>query len=167
MARIAILGAPLFEDIELLYPYYRLKEAGHEVHVLGFSEAPVEGKHGLSVTPEKVVDRVDPADYDAVVVPGGFGPDYMRRDGRPITFLKAFADGKRPVAAICHAGWALISAGLVKGRTLTSFPSLRDDLVNAGAEWVDKEVVVDGPLVTSRNPNDLPVFMRTFLEKLG
>ena len=156
----------MFEEIELLYPRYRLIEAGHEPCVLGLGDSTVEGKHGILVRPDVRIDEVSPSEFGAVVVPGGYAPDHMRRDGRPIDFLRAFRDGTRPVAAICHAGWALISAGLVRGKMLTSYWTVRDDLVNAGAEWVDKEVVVDGKLVTSRAPHDLPAFMRALLELL-
>lgn len=167
MARVAILAAKMFEDIELLYPRYRLIEAGHDVDVLGAEAGEeVTGKKGDSITVDVGLDDAKPDQYAAVVVPGGFGPDFMRRDERYKRFLEAFKGDQRPVAAICHGPWMLITANLVRGCRVTSFPTLRDDLKNAGAEWADREVVVDGRLITSRKPDDLPAFMKALTEQL-
>lgn len=168
MARVAILAAKMFEDIELLYPRYRLLEAGHDVDVIGPQKGDdVAGKKGDSVTVEVGLAEANAGDYDAVIVPGGFGPDFMRRDERYKRFLEGFQGDERPVAAICHGPWMLITANLVRGCRVTSFPTLRDDLKNAGAEWADRDVVVDGRLITSRKPDDLPAFMKALLEKLA
>lgn len=166
--RIAILLEQMYEDLELWYPYYRLKEEGAEVHLV----APVAGqeypsKHGYPAKCDRAVDAVSPKDYGGVVIPGGFSPDHMRRTPAMVEFVKDMARQSKPVAAICHGGWMLASAGVLKGRKATSFFAIRDDLRNAGAEWVDQEVVVDGNLITSRFPADLPVFVRTFLDALA
>lgn len=164
--RIAILAENLFEDLELLYPYYRLKEAGAEVRVLGAGASSYQGKNGLSVKPDGKVDEASSAEFDAVVIPGGYSPDHMRRHPPFIDFVREMAEAGRIVAFICHAGWVPVSAGIVKGRRVTSFSSIKDDMVNAGAEWVDREVVRDGNLISSRTPDDLPAFCRTLIESL-
>ena len=165
--RIGVLAAPLFEESELIYPYYRLLEAGHDVALIGSEKTTYRGKNGVEITADVSVGDVDPDDLDGVVIPGGFSPDHMRRDERMIELVRSIGGSGRPVAAICHAGWVLASAGLAEDRRLTSYPSIKDDLVNAGAKWVDEEVVVDGNVVTSRRPADLPAFMRAFLELIG
>jgi protease I len=164
---IAVLVAPLFEDIELLYPYYRLKEAGLTVQRVGADASTCRGKHGVPVTPDLSVGEVSEARFDAVVVPGGYSPDHLRRTPAMVTLLKrVHADGG-VVAAICHGPWMLASAGLLEGRRVTSFHSIRDDLENAGARWEDTEVVADQRIITSRNPDDLPAFCKTLLATLG
>lgn len=165
--RIAILTAPLYEDVELLYPYYRLLEAGHDVELVGCDAgADIGGKRGTSVTTTVAASDVDAGSFDAVVVPGGYSPDHMRRCPPMVELVRAAGEAGRPVAAICHGPWMLASTGLAAGRTLTSFPSVKDDLVNAGATWVDEEVVVDEGVITSRNPDDLPAFMKALLAEL-
>jgi len=119
------------------------------------------------VTAELAADQVKPADFDAVVIPGGFAPDYMRRQPAMIAFVREMHEKGKLVAFICHAGWVPISAGILKGRRATSFYAIRDDMVNAGAKWEDAEVVVDGNLISSRNPNDLPAFCRAIIGKLA
>lgn len=165
--RIAILAENLFEDLELWYPYYRLKEAGAKVQVLGAGQPSYKGKNGLSVKPDRKVEEVSADDFDAVVIPGGYSPDHMRRHPPFIDFVRQMAEEDKVVAFICHAGWVAASAGIVKGRRVTSFFAIKDDLVNAGAEWVDKEVVRDGKLISSRVPGDLPAFCRTIIESLS
>jgi protease I len=169
MARVAFVLADDFEDAEFKVPYDRLRQAGHEVTVVGKQAGKeVKGKKGKeSYTPEKGPDGVSAADFDALVVPGGYSPDKLRTDEGIVKFVRAFFGSDKPVAAICHAGSLLIEADAVEGRTVTSWPSIRTDLVNAGAEWVDKEVVVDGRLITSRNPDDLPAFSEAILDALG
>jgi protease I len=163
---VAILVAKLFEDIELLYPYYRLTEAGLTVQRVGPDTATYHGKHGVPVTPDVSIDEVADAPFSAVVIPGGYSPDHMRRVPAMVELVKrVHADGG-VVAAICHGPWMLASAGLLKGRRATAFPSIRDDMVNAGAQWKDCEVVAEERIITSRKPDDLPAFCRTLLATL-
>ncbi|HZP95758.1 MAG TPA: type 1 glutamine amidotransferase domain-containing protein [Candidatus Limnocylindria bacterium] len=159
-ARVAILAEDLYEEVELWYPYYRLKEAGATVTIVGSGRATMfTGKHGLPVTADVAIDSVSPSDFDAVVIPGGFAPDLMRRKPAMIEFVHALGTSGKPVGAICHGGSMLISARLVKDRKLTSFFSIKDDVVAAGATYVDAEVVRDGNVITSRVPADLPAFL--------
>lgn len=165
--RIAILTAPLYEDVELLYPYYRLLEAGHDVELVGCEAGrEVTGKRGTSVVTTLAAENTSAAEFDAVVVPGGYSPDHMRRCPPMVEMVRQTGEAGKPVAAICHGPWMLASTGLASGRSLTSFPSVKDDLVNAGATWVDREVVVDRGVITSRNPDDLPAFMKAVLSEL-
>jgi len=166
--QILILVETFYNEFEFWYPYYRLKEAGAAVTVVGSGSAGTyKSKAGLPVTVDTAADKVAVADYDGVVIPGGYAPDHMRRYPAMVGLVKGFAEAGKLVAAICHAGWMLVSADIIRGRTVTSYFSIRDDLVNAGGNWVDKEVVVDGNLVTSRTPDDLPAFMRAIIGVLG
>ena len=169
MAKVAIVLADDFEDSEFETPHTTLLEHGHDVVVVGTEEAKeVNGKQGrVSYTVDCGVDQVTAADFDALVIPGGYSPDKLRTDESIVRFVKSFGDLGLPIAAICHAGSLLIEAGLVEGRTVTSWPSIRADLTNAGAAWMDQDVVVDGNLITSRNPDDLPAFVQTLLDHLG
>jgi len=169
MARVAFVLADDFEDSEFKVPYDRIKQAGHQVTVIGKQAGKeVKGKKGKEAfTPEKSPDQVSAADFDALVVPGGYSPDKLRMDEGVVKLVQGFFGSDKPVAAICHAGSLLVEADAVEGRTVTSWPSIRTDLVNAGAEWVDKEVVVDGRLITSRNPDDLPAFCDAVIAALG
>jgi protease I len=168
MSRIAFLLDDVYEDSEFRVPYDRLREAGHEVTVLGLEKGKqVGGKNGDSFVVEAGPDAADPDGFDAVVVPGGYSPDKVRTQPELVALTKAAADAGKPVAAICHAGWVLAEADVVRGRTVTSFHSIKTDLINAGAEWVDEEVVVDGPLITSRTPRDLDAFCAALLDRLG
>lgn len=169
MARIAVPLAPDFEDEELESPRATLREHEHDVHVLSDDvEQELVGKRTrVRTTADRSIDEVAVDDYDAVLIPGGYSPDKLRTDDRMVRFVRdAFRAGK-PIAAICHAGSLLIEAGVVDGRTVTSWPSIRTDLVNAGADWVDEEVVVDGNLITSREPDDIPAFTKALLDALG
>lgn len=166
-SRVALLIEDVYEDLEFWYPFYRLKEAGCEVTVVGTGKEGYSGKNGLAATEDASIDDVSPADFDAVVIPGGYAPDRMRRRPEMVDLVREMDARGAVVAAICHAGWMLASAGVVEGRTVTSFFAIEDDLVNAGAEWVDREVVRDGNLITSRTPDDLPAFLRTILDALG
>lgn len=166
--RVAILAEDLYEDVELWYPLYRLREAGAEVTIIGSGRTDVfKGKHGLPVTADTSIDAVNASDFDGVVVPGGFSPDYMRRKPEMIDFIREVGTAGKPVGAICHGAWALASAGLCKGRKVTSYFSIKDDIVGAGGEYVDAEVVVDGNVITSRIPDDLPAFMPPIIEALA
>jgi len=165
--KIALLAESLFEDLELWYPYYRLQEAGAEVVVLGTGADSYRGKNGLSVKPDRKVADASADEFDAVVIPGGYSPDHMRRHPPLIDFVRNLAEQNKIIAFICHAGWVPVSAGIVKGRQVTSFFAIKDDMVNAGAEWVDQEVVRDGNLISSRTPADLPAFCRTLIEALS
>ena len=166
--KIIILVETFYNEFEFWYPYYRLKEAGAQVTVVGSGSAAVyHSKSGLPVTVDTTADRVSVADFDGVVIPGGYAPDHMRRYPAMVNLVKAFDAAGKPVAAICHAGWMLASADIVRDRTVTSYFSIKDDLINAGARWVDQEVVVDANLVTSRTPDDLPAFMRAMIGLLG
>lgn len=170
--RVALLVEKGFEEIELTEPRKALLEAGAEADVVSPVKDKVKGWNftdwGDEVPVDTPLDEADPDDYDALVLPGGvMNPDKLRMNPRAIEFVKAFFQAGKPVAAICHAPWTLIDAGVVSGRKLTSYPSLATDLKNAGAEWVDKEVVVDRGLVTSRNPNDLPAFTSKMVEEFA
>lgn len=157
---VAVLAEDLFEDVELLYPYYRLLEGGAAVSLVGSGRAATfHGKHGVPITPDVTADETDVGSFDAVVIPGGFSPDFMRRSSGMVGLVRDLGSQGKPVAAICHGPSMLVSAGLVDGRNVTSFFSIKDDLVAAGANYVDQDVVVDGNLITSRTPADLPAFM--------
>ncbi len=162
--KVAILVENLYEDMEFWYPYYRMREEGAAVTVIGTgSSETYKGKHGLEATPDAVADQVSPSEFDAVIVPGGFAPDYMRRNPAMIKFVKdSHAEGK-VVAAICHAGWVLVSAGLAKGTSMTCYGSIKEDVINAGANYVDKPVVRDRNIITSRIPADLPSFCKEII----
>jgi len=157
--RVAILVAQQYEDLELWYPKLRLEETGVAVIVAGLGDNSYPSKHGYPADTDAVIDDLDPGDFDGVIIPGGWAPDYLRRSEAVKRFVSAVAHKGGLVAAICHGGSVLVSAGVAKGRRLTSVPAIKDDMVNAGADWVDAPVVVDGTLVTSRNPRDLTSFM--------
>jgi len=168
MKKIAILIEDLFNERELIYPYYRLIEEGYEVHLVGpKKDAVYTSKSGLTEKSTHASNEIRAEDYDAVVIPGGFSPDFMRRTKATVDFVREMDKLNKPVAAICHGGWMLASACNLKGKKVTSFFSIKDDMVHAGAEYVDEEVVVSGNIITSRNPNDLPVFLKTIVEKLN
>jgi protease I len=166
--RIAILAENLYQEMELWVPYYRLREEGAEVKVVGTGGAKsYASKHGYPVSVDVQAEQVKAVEFDAVVVPGGYAPDLMRRSPAMVSLVREAAQQGKVVAAICHAGWMLVSAGVLKGRKATSFFSIKDDLVAAGAEWKDAEVVVDGNLITSRKPDDLPAFCREIIQALS
>jgi len=166
--RIAILVADLYEDTEFWYPYYRLKEAGADVSVLGpgFGPEVVHGKYGHPARVEMRAKEARADDFDAVVISGGYAPDLLRRCPDTLDFVHSMAEAGKVVAGICHAGWVLISAGIIGGKRATSFFSIKDDMINAGARWTDQEVVVDGNIITARFPNDLPAFCRQIIAAL-
>lgn len=168
---VAIVATDGFEESELLEPKKALEQAGATVHVIA-PKSPIRAMkhHAWSVTIEadRTTAEALPDDYDALVLPGGvMSPDSLRLDRDAIDFIRDIALAGKPVGAICHGPWTLIDAGAVKGHTVTSYPSLRSDLINAGATWVDREVVVDKHLVTSRKPSDLPAFCAKLIEQIG
>ena len=165
--RIAILAESQYQEMELWYPYYRFIEAGADVDVVAPEAGKTyQSKMGYPVTANVGIDEANVADYDAVVVPGGFAPDFMRRTPAMVDFVRRADEAGRIVAAICHAGWLLASAGAIRGRQATCFFGIKDDLVNAGAEYLDQEVVRDGNVITSRAPADLPAFCRQIIGAL-
>jgi protease I len=168
---IAILATDGFEQSELLEPREALDEAGANTEVVSLKSGTIKGWNhtdwGRSVAVDKTLDSADASKYDALLLPGGvMNPDKLRVDAKAVAFVKAFFDAEKPVAAICHGPWTVIEAGAAQGRTMTSWPSLKTDLDNAGATWVDQDAVVDRNLVTSRNPKDIPAFNRAFMELL-
>jgi protease I len=154
---------PAFEDSEATYPYYRLREAGAEVQIVGIEEGELTGKHGQPLEVERAASAVDAGELDLLVIAGGMGPDKLRGDEGVLELVRGVHSAGKPLGFICHAGWVPASAGIVDGRRVTSYPTIADDLRNAGAEWEDAEVVVDGNLVSSRRPDDLPAFMRELI----
>ena len=161
--KVIILVEEMFNVFEFWYPFYRLKEEGVEVTVVGSGSAEVyTGKPGTQAKADVSADQVSAEEFDGIIIPGGYAPDMMRRYPAMVNLVKDIFNANKPVAAICHAGWMLVSAGILSGKKATSFFAIKDDLINAGAQWVDQEVVVDGNLVTSRIPDDLPAFMKAF-----
>ena len=166
--KVLLLAADDFEDMELLYPLYRLAEEDVTVTVAGLDDHPVRGKKGHGPVPvDTTVDRVAEGDFDALVIPGGFAPDKLRRSQTVLDLVRAFDEAGKPIAFICHAGWVPISAKIIKGRRATSVGAIRDDMVNAGADWVDEATVVDGNLISARTPADLGPWMKALLAALG
>lgn len=166
--KFAIFVETLYNDREFWYPYYRLKEGGVQVTVVGpEAGGRYSGQYGIPVKADKGMNDISPGDFHGLVIPGGYAPDHMRRHRQMVKLVRDFHEAGKIVAAICHGGWMLASADILRGRKVTAFSSIRDDLVHAGAEFVDEEVVVDGNLVTSRRPDDLPAFMKAILEKLS
>jgi protease I len=170
--RVAIVVADGFEQVEMTSPREALEEAGAETYLVSIEERRVKGwKHtvwGDTFDVDVPIDEADPEDYDALVLPGGvMNPDKLRREERVLEFVRAFFEEGKPVASICHGPWTLIDAGVAEGRRMTSYPSIRKDLENAGVEWTDQEVVVDNGLVTSRKPEDLPAFNAKMIEEIA
>ena len=162
--RIVVLVEDGHEDVELWVPYYRLLEEGAEVVLAGHEKRIYSSKHSYPCEVDAVASDLKAKDFDAVVIPGGVaGPDRMRQHKEVLSFVRSMNEQRKVVAAICHAAWVPISAGMVKGRRMTSYASVRDDCINAGADWVDKECVVDGNFITSRRPDDLPEFCRAIV----
>lgn len=170
--KIAIISANGFEQSELMEPLRRFREAGALVDVVSMKPGEVRGwdktDWGDSVAVDKTIDAIRPDDYDAIMIPGGqINPDLLRVEPDVVSFVKAFHDSGKPMGAICHGPWVLIEAGVVKGRRMTSYHSIRTDLKNAGAEVVDTEAVVDAGIVTSRNPNDIPAFVDALADEIA
>lgn len=165
--RIAVLAGDNYQELELWYPLLRFQEAGAQVTVVGEGTGRVHtSKHGYEVKADIAASEAKPNDYDAIVIPGGYAPDLMRRNPAMVGLVKDAYNKGKVVAAICHAGWMLASADIIRGKRLTSFYSIKDDMVNAGAKWEDEPVVRDGRLITSRIPQDLPFFCREIISAL-
>ncbi|MBC7331128.1 MAG: type 1 glutamine amidotransferase [Synergistetes bacterium] len=164
--RIAVLVEDLFEDLELWYPLLRMKEEGADVVVVGPEKRTYKGKYGVPADADITSAEAKADDFDAVIIPGGYSPDRMRRDPKLVNFVKEMGEKGKIVAAICHGPWMLASANLIRGKKVTSFFAIKDDVVNAGGEFVDAEVVVDGNIITSRTPKDLPAFCKAIIEAL-
>jgi protease I len=168
--RIAIVATNGFEQSELTEPLKALKEAGAKVDIVSQKSGEIQGmqhaEKGDKVKVDRTLDEAKASDYDGLVLPGGVAnPDTLRMDQRALAFIREFVGAKKPIAAICHGPWTLIEVDAVRGRTVTSWPSLKTDLKNAGANWVDREVVTDRGLVTSRKPDDLPAFCKKMIEE--
>ena len=167
--KVAILAADMFERVELEQPRKALDEAGAKTEIVSIHDGQIQGfdhfdpKNKVKV--DKTVEEVSADDYDALFIPGGVGnPDQLRGDENAVNLVREFATSGKPIAAICHAPWVLVEAGVARGRTLTSWPTLQTDIRNAGGTWVDKEVVVDDGIVTSRKPDDIPAFNKKMIE---
>ncbi len=170
--RVAILVAEGFEQVEMVEPRKALQDAGADTEIISPASGEVQGWNHFDKADffevDTAVSEADAADYDALLLPGGVAnPDQLRTNPDAIAFVKRFEDSGKPIAVICHGPWTLIEAGVVKGRKITSWPSLKTDLTNAGAQWVDEEVVVDRGLVSSRKPDDIPAFCRKLIEEIA
>jgi len=163
MKRILIITADKCDDSELLYPYYRVIEAGYEPVIASFEKTTVNAKYHFSLNADVSVDEIDASVYDGLILPGGLAPEKLRQNQAVIDAVRIFDAEKKPIAAICHGQQILISARILKDRVATCYPGIRDDLINAGANYVNEPVVVCENLVTSRRPDDLPFFMREFI----
>ncbi len=161
-----IISADNFEDMELLFPYYRLKEESVSVDVASMNKGRIKGKHGYEAEANKTLKEVNPDDYDILILPGGKAPEAVRKEERAVEIARHFFKKNKPVAAICHGPQTLITAGLLKGRHATCYKSVAQEMKEAGALYEDKEVVVDGNLITSRQPSDLPAFLRELVKAL-
>jgi protease I len=163
--RAAVMIGPQFEDVEATYPYYRLQEEGAEVELIGAEGGQeLTGKRGQGMVTDRAASDLSAGDLDLLVIAGGYGPDKLRTDEGVQRLVREMDIAGKPIAFICHAGWVPASAGILEGRRLTSHPSIADDCRNAGARWEDSEVVVDGNLVSSRRPDDLPAFMASLIQ---
>ena len=167
MKKVAVLVEDQYQVLEVWYPYLRLREAGVEAVLVGTGvKKEYKSKEGYPAPEELSIKDARVSDFDGVVIPGGYAPDILRRYKEINVFVKDMLEKGKIVASICHGGWVLASAGVLKGKKVTSFSAIKDDMINAGAAFLDKEVVVDGNLITSRNPYDLPAFCREILKKL-
>jgi protease I len=164
---IAILIENQYQDLEFWYPYYRLQEAGAQVLIVGPEVQEYKSRFGYPAQAERAARDVRADDFDGIIIPGGFAPDLMRRDPDMVSLVSELFYQDKIVAAICHAGWLLSEAGILEGKTVTSFFSIRTDMENAGARWIDNVVVRDGNLITARIPSDLPAFCRELVSALG
>lgn len=165
--KVAILVDESYQILEVWYPLYRLREAGYEAVTVGSGARDVfPSKEGYPCPVDRSIDRVSAGDFDAVIIPGGWAPDFLRRDPRIVQFVKDLNAAGKVVAAICHGGWLLVSADCCRGKTATCFFAIKDDIIAAGARYVDEPTVVDGNLITARKPDDLPRFVKEIINKL-
>ena len=165
---VAVLVEQLYEELEVWYPIYRLREAGVKVSTVGPGRASsYKGKHGYEVPEDLSITKARANQFHGVIVPGGYAPDHIRRTPAMVQLVKEVFQHQHPVGAICHGAWVLASAGILKGKRCTCFSAIKDDVVNAGATYLDREVVRDGNLITSRKPADLPAFMQAYLAVLS
>lgn len=168
MNHIVILVADDYQDLEVWYPLLRLREAGLNVVTAGTQgKTNYKGKNGYPITVNHQIEELSPDEFGGIIIPGGWAPDFIRRNEKAIQFVSTMDQKKRLVAGICHAGWVLASANVLKGKRCTSFFAIKDDMINAGGLWEDKEVVIDGNLITSRTPDDLPAFCLTILKAIS
>ena len=167
--KIIALISDDFEDLELWYPVHRLREEdGVEVHVVGEEAGKIYvGKYGVPCTSDYAFGDIDPEDYDGILVPGGWAPDKLRRFPEVLAMVRAMDSAQKPIGEICHAGWVLISAGILKDKNVTSTPGIKDDMENAGAIWHDVASVVDGHIISARRPPDLPAYMKDYIRVLN
>jgi protease I len=164
--KVLFFAGPLYEDLELWYPKIRLEEEGARTVVAGIGEKTYQGKRGYPVTVDTQIDQIAASDFDGLVIPGGFAPDQLRRFDKVLQVTREIYQAGKPVAFICHAGWVPISAKILKGKRATSVRAIKDDMENAGVIWEDSAVVVDGNLISSRTPADLPDFSRALIRAL-
>jgi protease I len=166
MKKVAVLVEEHYQVLEVWYPYLRLREEGINTMLVGTGKKQYKSKEGYPAEEELAINKAKTEEFDAVVIPGGYAPDILRRYPEVNDFVREMFEKGKIVAAICHAGWVLVSAGILKGKKATCFSAIKDDVINAGATYLDKEVVVDGNLITSRNPYDLPAFCKELIKKL-
>lgn len=165
--QVAILIEDHYQEMEVWYPFYRLQEDGFEVvPVAPLEKRNYKSKLGYLISADKTISQIKSKDFAGVIIPGGWAPDKLRASKKVLDFVREMDRDRKTIAAICHAGWVLASADIIRGRIVTSYYTIKDDLIHAGARYVDKEVVQDGNLITSRHPNDLPVFMKTVIKSL-
>lgn len=164
--KVAVLVEDQYQVLEVWYPYLRLREEGIEAVLVGTGKGQYKSKEGYPAEQELPIEKARPKDFSGVIIPGGYAPDILRRHAQVNNFVRDMFNLGKVVAAICHGGWVLVSAGILRGKKATSFYAIKDDVVNAGANFFDKEVVVDGNLITSRNPYDLPAFCREIIKKI-
>lgn len=166
MKKAVVFVADYYQELEVWYPILRLREAGWTVVSAGVEKKrDYVGKTGYPITVDTHMDEIQAKDFNAVIIPGGWAPDYIRRHKKVLDTVNEMFKAGKTVAAICHGGWVLASANILKGKRCTSFSAIKDDMINAGAEWLDAEVVIDSNLITSRKPDDLPAFCKAILEK--
>lgn len=166
--KILVLAHQEAEDLELWYPIYRLMEEGYAVDIAGPEQGQkFKGKYGVPYETQLSWNEVDPDDYAGLLIPGGWAPDKIRRYENALKIVRSFDYAEKPIGQICHAGWVTISAQILKGRVVTSTPGIKDDMTNAGAKWVNEPVVIDGHIISSRWPQDLPQYMKAYIEVLN